>query len=159
MKNIYNIYCGDKQFPALEQFFRDKTNKVQNHPVILIFDNEQISKKPLREFLSHVKIKEPLQANKPRNIATNLFVSTIPLINEKNECEMEDLFNTNTLNHMINGKKFNKKDDFDNSKYYGKAMFANHISSNYQSIDFSQFKPILDMLSNTISNYYKLLEP
>ena len=159
MKNIYNIYCGDKQFPALEQFFRDKTNKVQNHPVILIFDNEQISKKPLREFLSHVKIKEPLQANKPRNIATNLFVSTIPLINEKNECEMEDLFNTNTLNHMINGKKFNKKDDFDNSKYYGKAIFANYISSNYQSIDFSQFKPILDMLSNTISNYYKLLEP
>lgn len=72
---------------------------------------------------------------------------------------MEDLFDTATLSHSISGKTFCKSDSFDNSKYYGKAISANYIASNYQSINFDGFKPILDTLNNTISSYSKLLKP
>lgn len=159
MKNIYNLYVGKNQFPCLEKFFFDKAKRLPKNPVILLFDNEQISKRPLKEFLEYIKSKNTLNADIARNIATNLFVATIPLSNGQSECEMKDLFDTATLSHVINGKTFCKSDSFDNSKYYGKAIFANYIASNYQTINFDGYKPILDMLNNTISNYSKLLKP
>ena len=155
MKNIFNLYTGKHSFPALEKYFSSISNNSPSNPVLLIFDNEQKTKRPLKVFLSHIQYKEPLLYDKPYNVLSNLFVITNPLVNNLQECDIEGLFDEATLLHTINGKSFCKDDDYDKSKYYGKSYFANYVSSNYDSIDFENFKPFLDTINSTIENYKK----
>lgn len=63
MKSIYNFYAGTDNFPNLYGYFSKNSVVVKSaNPVILIFDNEQKSEKPLKKFLDYVKIEEkPLQ--------------------------------------------------------------------------------------------------
>ena len=48
------------------------------------------------------------------------------------------------------------KDDYDTSKFYGKRIFSNYIANNYLSINFEQFRPLLDIIDQTIVNYHNL---
>lgn len=155
MKNIYNIYKGKNSFPSLEEFFAKKSGKLPNNPVFLLFDNEQKSKRPLKEFLSYIKREEKILSDKPQNICSNLYIITCPLVNGQSECEMEDLFDSVVLSHTIEGKSFCKEDSFDNTKFYGKAIFSNYIANNYSRINFEQFKPLLNTINNAILNYQK----
>lgn len=43
----------------------------------------------------------------------------------------------------MGGKTFSRKDT-DNEKYYGKAIFSQYIEKQYDNIDFSNFKPMLE---------------
>lgn len=43
----------------------------------------------------------------------------------------------------MGGKIFSRKDT-DNEKYYGKAIFSQYIEKQYENIDFSDFKPMLE---------------
>ena len=74
---------------------------------------------------------------------------------DKTECEIEDLFDKDTLNHEINGRKFSRHDN-DKNKYYNKDIFSNYIYSNYMNIDFSNFRPLLDNLNKIIYEYRNL---
>ncbi len=78
---------------------------------------------------------------------------THPLINGKNECEIEDLFKKETLEYRIDGKSFSRKSDYDTNKYYGKEIFSRYVSSNYESIDFIGFRGLLDNLNKIIKMY------
>lgn len=60
---------------------------------------------------------------------------------------MEDLFPQSTLSVKINGREFSRKDE-DNSKFYNKGIFANYVMRHYESIDFSLFKPLLDIVNS-----------
>ena len=51
---------------------------------------------------------------------SKLYVATNPLVGEKKECEIEDLFSPELLNIVLDGKTFCRKDKFDNTKYFGK---------------------------------------
>lgn len=55
--------------------------------------------------------------------------------------------------HQINGKKFCRKDNYDIEKYYGKEIFSQYILSNYEEIDFSGFRPLLDTLNFVVTSY------
>lgn len=54
---------------------------------------------------------------------SELYVVTNPLVGEKKECEIEDLFSPELLNIVLDGKTFCRKDKFDNTKYFGKEIF------------------------------------
>lgn len=155
MKNIYNLYTGAHNYPHLNEYFYSKSKKIPTNPVLLVFDNEQKSTRPLKTFLSHIKQKEQLHSNEAKNIVSNLYIITNPLVRNKEECEIEDLFDDATLSHTINGKTFSRDDNYDTSIYYGKSHFANYISSDYLMIDFENFKPFLDVISKTIDKYKK----
>ena len=92
-------------------------------------------------------------------LETNLFTSideaklyliTNPLIANKEECEIEDLFSAQTLNHVISGKTFSRQKDYDINKHFGKEIFSKYIASNYKSIDFSNFRKLLDLIVQII---------
>lgn len=153
MKNIYNMYYGNCGFPNFSQDFKEKYNLQASHPVILVFDNEQKSGRPLKDFLAHIKKKELLKEKRYDKIVDNLFVLTNPLVKDKEECEIEDLFDDKTLSHTIDGKIFSREENSDNERCYGKTIFADYIANNYQKIDFGQFRPMLDDINTIISQF------
>ncbi|WP_026895747.1 retron Ec67 family RNA-directed DNA polymerase/endonuclease [Clostridiisalibacter paucivorans] len=148
--NIYNFYTGKNNFNNYFKYFNDKYKITPSNPVILIFDNEQKEKnKPLYKFKKAVKMNT---IDLSSEIIANLFLLTVPLCNNKEECEIEDLFDEKALNHKIGGKKFSRKNE-NNKKYYGKADFAKYIYKNYKDIDFSNFKLMLDELNLVVNNH------
>lgn len=83
----------------------------------------------------------------------NLFLVTNQLVDEKAECEIEDLFDETTRNHVIAGKTFSLNDKADKEKHYGKEIFANFIQSNYKSINFDNFRPMLNNIVKVIAEF------
>ncbi|WP_341356785.1 retron Ec67 family RNA-directed DNA polymerase/endonuclease [Rossellomorea sp. y25] len=161
LKNIYNFFDSKKPAPDYLSFHKKISNSLPINPVILMFDNEIKSNnnKPIGNFLNHVGLGNEermiLEDKYMVNLIDNLFLLTVPLINGKKECDIEDLFEDVTLLHKINGREFTKKDRYDVSKYYGKEMFSKYILGNYSNINFDEFKPVLDNINNIIDIYSK----
>ena len=109
MKNIYNFYSGKNNAPKLYSWFAQNSCKKSQNPVIFIFDNEQVSDRPLKKFLNHLN------------------------------------------NNTIAGKIFSRKET-DNEKYYGKAIFSQYVERQYDSIDFSNFKPMLEDIKSIVGS-------
>lgn len=160
MNCIYRSYTGGfmngfacKNYMQLFQRYA----VTPKNPIILIFDNELASKeKPIRKFISYTKLSAELQAALQQDLRVkllpdaNLYLLTNPLINEKKECEIEDLFTEDTLQTEINGRKFSRKDE---PGHYGKDIFSKYIYAHYADIDFSSFLPFLSNLDEIISTY------
>ncbi len=160
LKNIYNFYEGKGSvFPNYYSIFSKKGTIKPQFPVILLFDNEMKTKRPLSKFLDHIKASE----EDKRTIATdlclrlckssNLYLSTNPLMEGKNECEIEFLFKPETRAVRLEGKELCLKSEFDTKKYFGKEIFSQYILQHYTTIDFSGFIPLLDTIRNIMKSY------
>lgn len=160
IKNVLNMYTGQKGFANYYKYFKDKSEKDGRNPVILIFDNEQNTDRPLKKFKKDAKIQD-VNIKNWINISGNLYLVTNPIVNGKDECEIEDLFSESTLNTLIGGKSFSRNSKSENDKYYGKAIFADYVMKNYQKIDFSNFVPFLDSINSVLDDYQKknLIQP
>ena len=154
IKNVLNMYTGQKGFANYYKYFKDKSEKDCRNPVILIFDNEQNTDRPLKKFKKDAKIQD-VNIKNWINISGNLYLVTNPIVNGKDECEIEDLFSESTLNTLIGGKSFSRNSKSENDKYYGKAIFADYVMKNYQKIDFSNFVPFLDSINSVLDDYQK----
>lgn len=152
MKNIYNLYCCKNGFPNIYDYISEKNKGKPSNPVILLYDNEQKTERPLKKFISYAAIKVTPQEITHR-IVDNLFLLTNPLVKGKGECEIEDLFDDTVLSHTIGGKKFSRDSKIDNSKCYGKAIFSDYIMKNYMNIDFSEFTLMFDGLNSIIKEF------
>lgn len=152
MKNIRNFYSGKNNYENIYEYMKKKnqtesSNKV--NPVILLFDNEQKSDRPLKKFLTYSDVKMD-DGQIFKQLKTNLFLQTIPLANGLEECEIEDLYQKEVLNVIINGKKFCRNEEDDSEKYFGKHIFSVYIMEHYNEVDFSNFLPILDSIDSLI---------
>lgn len=163
MKNIYNFFSEIKSqknnLKDYYDYFRKMCGFVPKYPVILLFDNELESPKPLKVFTSYIKLQADQINDFKNNLRMklidnrNLYLITNPLVKEKKECEIEDLFDDSILNVEINGKTFLRKGDCD-KKHFGKDTFSKYILRNYSDIDFSNFIPILNNISKICDLYY-----
>ncbi|MCY9140511.1 retron Ec67 family RNA-directed DNA polymerase/endonuclease [Peribacillus frigoritolerans] len=157
LNNIYDFFDFKKS--NYLRYFKKISNNLPINPVILMFDNEIKSKgkKPIGQFLNHAKLddkkREILENKYMVDLIDNLYLLTVPLIDGKSECDIEDLFENITLLHEINGREFTKKDKYDVSKYYGKEMFSKYILDNYSDINFNEFRSVLDNINNIIDIY------
>ena len=150
MKNIWNFYKGAHGFTNIFSYLSkkclgDSLNRV--NPVILLFDNEQVTDKPLRKFLNHIGIKAKINPDL-MNLTANLYLQTISLINDFDECEIEDLYSEDILNIIIKGKKFEKTVEKDKEDTFSKDIFSKYILEHYYEIDFSNFIPLLDSIND-----------
>lgn len=156
IKNITRFFNGDKNCINYYEYFKKVSNKDSDNPVILIFDNELSHKnKPLcnfaKEFLNDEYKKLLSRDLKIRVFSdTNLFLITNKLINGKEESEIEDLFDKSTLETVIDGRKLSLKDNYDTTQFYGKDIFSKYVINNYENIDFSGFRCILDNIVSII---------
>ena len=163
IKNLYNFFARDKstggKYPCyFEILKRMNSNIPPNNPVIFLFDNELSNpKKPLANFANCIKLNDQkkisLENNNKINIFGNLYLLTHQLINNHSECEIEDLFDTDTLNSKIDEKSFSRKDSFDVNKFYGKQIFSQYIEQHYLDINFDNFRPLLNNINEIIAEY------
>lgn len=154
LKYIYDFYGKNKKNNYMN-YFREVSGTEPKHPVILVFDNETESDKPLRKFLNHTNMsqcKNSLITSGTIRVIDNLYVLTVPLVKGMTECEIEDLFDEKTLKHQIDGKTFSRNKKLKTGEY-GKGVFAKFISNNYQSIDFSGFEVVLDNLNRLVTQF------
>lgn len=155
MKNIYNFYVGENSYWST---FSKIPNSIAKNPVIMVFDNEMNNKdKPLKKFLdstNNKKRKEELNQSQYLKIlkSGNLFLVTNPLVKGLQECEIEDLFDEKVLQTVIGGKTFARNEP-DPNKHYGKEIFSNYIYDNYTTINFDNFKPLLNVIVSIVKNY------
>lgn len=148
MINIWNFYNGKNQCKNIYEHIQSKQISILEkiNPVILLFDNEQISDKPLKKFLksSNLNLTEKETS---KNIVGNLFLQTIPLCNSLQECDIEDLYKKELLDITINGKKFDKSEKKDSNKFFGKHIFSIYVKNHYTEINFDNFLPLLDSIN------------
>ncbi|AFA46955.1 retron Ec67 family RNA-directed DNA polymerase/endonuclease [Acetobacterium woodii] len=157
---------NEKGYINYLEYFKKISNTNPKNPVILIFDNElngdqskgkNNKNKPLQKFInlinldneSHEKFKNSLSYN----ILGNFHLLTNQLVNNKDQCEIEDLIESKVWNNRIGGKTFSIDKEFDLDKHFGKEIFSQYIEQNYETIDFENFKPILDNISQIIDEY------
>ena len=161
MKNIYNFFSkkhGDKRvYPDYKSLFHEKYSLDVAHPILFLFDNElQSGERPLYKFINHIGIRgkekqAQLKTDLFTPIAEKLYLITNPLIGNKEECEIEDLFSKETLEHALSGKTFSRQKGYDINKHFGKEIFSKYIASNYKTIDFSNFKLIFDAITKIVN--------
>lgn len=159
MKILYHYHVGKgTRIPAYLDYFCQLSGGRQHNPVLLLYDNELKSDRPLKKFLSEdvrptTDQKAALKTDLHIQLIpdSKLFVVTPPLVGGKEECEIEDLFAEELLSLNLEGKTFCRKDKFDNSKYFGKDIFSLYVYENYQKIDFTQFIPLLDAIDSIIT--------
>ncbi|PAF16903.1 hypothetical protein CHH51_15695 [Terribacillus saccharophilus] len=161
MIKLHNFYCNrqnDSSPNYLEKF--SELGTTPKNPVIFVLDNELESEKPLKKLIRNVglhKESSKFDSFKKKfhtNIESNLYLSTHQLVNGLPECEIEDLFDDNTLNTVIRGKTFERDSKiYSDKKNYGKAIFADYISRNYRNIDFKEFQPLLNNINEIITTY------
>ncbi|MFD2706451.1 retron Ec67 family RNA-directed DNA polymerase/endonuclease [Salibacterium lacus] len=154
---IYNLFSGKGGAPNLLNYFKDKSNTLPHNPVFLLYDNELVNGKPLKKIVNHAQLdnetNETLKSELIVNIRNNLYLLTVPLVNDRLESDIEDLFEDKILNHKINGKTFNKNNKMDTDMHYGKQKFSQFISQNYRNINFYNFKCVLNNINNAIKDY------
>lgn len=158
MNKLYMFFNGNnnKEYPNYLKYFNELTGNTPKNPVILIFDNEiKNNEKPLKKFINqyHINSKNFYNGgNEKLDNESNVFLVTHQLVKNKDECEIEDLFEDVVLKHKINGKEFTRDSKFDTEKFYGKDSFSKYISSNYEKIDFSNFKFLLNQIREIVKN-------
>lgn len=152
MKTIYQYFVSGRNTPNYMSYFSNLCGHPPRHPVVFLYDNETASDRPLKTFLKkegktidRVRLQADLYAQLlPKS---NLYLLTNPLVSGKAECEIEDLFDAKTLGHTINGRSFSRADDYGKEKTYGKDLFSKYVLANFRTIDFSNFRPLLDALN------------
>lgn len=148
MLNIYNNMYNNKN--SLVKLFQKKYKTETQNKVILLVDNEQKNKdKPLKQLLNNIKIE--LNKKLYSHITHNLYLLTHQLVDDKDECEIENLFTDETLSTKIDNKSLCLKEkDFNKEMHYNKEKFSQYVRKNYKHIDFSNFKPLLDELNSLL---------
>ncbi len=161
-KNFYMMFSDDnnKNIKNYNKIFEKIAHTVPKYPTIMIFDNELSNpNKPLKKFITAIRLKETHKTDLENKLfcKTNqnnqIYIVTNPLVDNKTECEIEDLFDHNTLSHTINGKHFSKDSNADNQKYYSKEIFSKYVASHYNAINFEKFKPMLNVINDIVSTF------
>lgn len=150
LKNIYFLYKNKKnENPNIGNYFLEEIKIKPKNPVFLIFDNEQVTEKPLKKFLKGTGINKITKLS--HRLYYNLYILINPILNGRDEAEIEDLFEESILNKKINGRMFSREDNL--PEYYGKNEFSYYVYDNYEEIDFKNFIPMLDEMKKIINEY------
>lgn len=157
LSKIYCLYVGAEGAKNYYKYFIETCKLAPKYPTILLFDNEMDAGYPLKKFSNklgnrsiHIfdKIKTEFYSELIPN--SKLYLVTIPKTKNDN-CEIESLFAQNTLNHLIDGRKFTTKNQYDSNEYYGKQIFSKYILYNYQKIDFLGFRKLLNIFVKIVN--------
>ena len=164
LTDLYDYFASkgkDKRTNYLAYFLRI-TQRTPQNPVIFVYDNEIANKnKPLCKFSNHANLNEAQKQSLGKNLflrltpCGNLFLLTNPLVEGRTESEIEHMFTQETRSIELGGKKLSLASNFDNTRYFGKDHFSNYVLSNYSTIDFSGFRPLLNALRTILQEYVK----
>jgi len=124
------------------------------HPLIILFDNDSGADPIGNAIRSASGNTQRFNRDAPFiHIVKNLYAVPIPR-NGKSDCKIENLFDAKTRGKVLDGKKFTTENEYDPSKYYGKAVFAEKVIAQHANeINFSGFIPLLENISFAIQEH------
>lgn len=124
-------------------------------PLIVLFDNDSgagpicATAKQARPSKKFVNLKDPFT-----QIVKNLYIVPTPLKAGEKESKIEDFFDAETKGMVIGGKTFSDKNEIDETKHYGKWVFAEQVIAPQATIiNFSGFVPLLENISLLIQTH------
>lgn len=134
------------------------------NPVIMIMDNDT-GPNELLNFLaqncaSSPNLVEDIRKNTFTHVMHNLYLVLTPLGLNGKATEMEDLFDSETLNKPIDGKRFsrakkiNLKEEFDKDDFSLKV-----VKAMAKEINFNGFLPIFNAINDVINHYQGVINP
>lgn len=155
---VLELGGGADKFKHLINTYKAMINKCPawspKNPVIILVDNDKKG-----EVLQLAKTKKESPNNTSSNfiyVMHNLYVLQLPSSTAEGDTSIEDLFPQKWLDSTLDGKEFGNNTN-GRSDYYGKVPFAKKvIMQNFSSVDFSNFKPLLNNLVKVIESFNKL---
>lgn len=137
------------------------------HPVILVIDNDEGATeifKSIAQINPSFKDPKSSEIDKSRSIyhiTDNLYAIFTPRKKSGENSKIEDLFDEATLGTMLEGKSFNTENTSSSvTGQYGKAYFAeNVVLKNEKSINFENFKVLLERITEAIAHYSNTKAP
>ena len=142
----------------MKHYHEDVTTKFKapgpKHPVIVLVYNDKGAHSIYEAIAGITKRKKPAGFADFIHVTGNLYVVPTPLGSSKTPTSIEDFFDATTLATQLNGKVFSREEHLSTPTHYGKAAFAlNVVAKNAGTIDFKQFKGILDRVIAVIDDY------
>lgn len=157
--NLYKFYLPEKNTPNYLEYFRKLTGQNPSNPVVFLFDNENQTKdKPLKKFLGEKTITSAMKKTLQEKLSvelieeSRLFLMTSPLPHGLQESEIEDLLPNDILAMKIEGREFDRSGRKDKEKFYNKDVLSRYVYQQYEEIDFSGFKSLLDALDSIVAS-------
>lgn len=159
LNNIMEFYMdkGNPKYPKYMKQFKEISKRNHTNSIIILFDNEFAEQgSPVSKF-SGKWLKgdqqESLKKNNWVHVKDNLYMVITPLIHEQDKTDIEMLFDEKVQNIEIDGRTLDKTGKKDKTKYFNKDIFSQYIMKNYESIDFENFKPMLDDFRRIMASY------
>ena len=170
MANFYS-----STFVKLEKIFKEKYKITPKNALIYLFDNETMKDKPLRKFINSLKVNDKEEIKKEMRtkffyeLEQNKYLVACNLIDSEKKCELKDNKNKKCEKcelkckfereiedlfkefPKLKGKTFDKNAKPNDEKYYSKNELANYILKRYNEIDFTNFRPLLDIISKIVN--------
>lgn len=130
-----------------------------NSPVILVIDNDD-GAKGIFAIIKNL-FQEQITLNSTSDfyhITQNLYLVKTPETGQNVKSCIEDLFESNVTNKLINGKPFNPDKEHGDESSYGKHYFSEKIIlKEYEQINFMKFEKLLIRIENAIKHHYQKL--
>lgn len=126
------------------------------HPVVLLIDGDSGANSVYGAIAGITKRPKATGKDPFIHVIGNLYVVATPLGPKGEPTKIEDFFDAKTLAETLNGKKFDPGKKADPATTYGKAPFARDVvAKKADTIDFRNFKVILDRIAASIADYAK----
>lgn len=123
----------------------------KRNPVIILIDNDSGASQIYSTIATATKVSGVDGKAPYYFVRDNLYVVPVPLQGGK-PTAIEDFFEKEVLNTLLNGKKFSRTDKFDAATQYGKHLFAEHVvKKGKKNIKFKGFSGILDRIDQVIA--------
>ena len=155
LTDIFDISTGTSGLLYLINMYEKnmKTFKGEGrkYPVIILVDNDDGASRIKSRIKEKLNYKDELTANKHYKFIDNLYIMFAPA---EKIGEIEDLFDTVTLNTKLNGKKFSREKKINEETEYSKIAFAEKvIKIKQKEINFDNFKSVFDRFKLIINEY------
>lgn len=132
--------------------FLDRANPtIFNRRVIILLDNDEGYDDTSKIIKSSYKINfGTLDNSSYANLSDTLSIVKTPHGPSGPKTCIEDFLDPSALNVNLDGKTFSSDPKYDINKHFGKYILSNHIYSNFEKYDFSNFDPIIGRLKAAI---------
>jgi RNA-directed DNA polymerase len=150
-----------KFIPLFKSEFEHFSTAGMQEPVIMLVDNDEAGR-GVRGVVGNMVKKGNRAKTNPENgepyihVHRNLYLILTPLQKGQSESQIEDCFDTSTLEVKIDGKSFDRSAEKVTETTYSKAVFAQKVvQERASSINFAGFVPLLDLIVEVIEVHYR----
>ena len=161
IRTVLRLSSGTGNFSGLIKDYEANLKlfkfKPISHPVIILIDNDDGAKDIFKDVKNINGKSISYETTCPfYHLHENLYLVKTPEIGKNSKSYIEQLFDQELRETLIDGKKFDPSNDLDTNTKYGKVIFAKKVvRPNVDQIDFSKFRGLLDRIVAVLDDYEK----